>query len=107
MNNSRIEKIAPLLAFAAVLTAGAPQGAAAQTPAPNADQFRKILKEMVETDSSVISGSCTAVADKIAAHMKANGFPAENITLLSPQNSPRPAISSPCCRAATRSSRPC
>jgi acetylornithine deacetylase/succinyl-diaminopimelate desuccinylase-like protein len=89
MNNSRIEKIAPLLAFAAVLTAGAPQGAAAQTPAPSADQFRKILKEMVETDSSVISGSCTAVADKIAAHMKANGFPVENITLLAPAEQPK------------------
>jgi acetylornithine deacetylase/succinyl-diaminopimelate desuccinylase-like protein len=82
MNNSRIEKIAPLLAFAAVLTAGAPQSAAAQ--APGADQFRAILKEMVETDSSVDSGSCTAVTEKIAARMKAAGFPAENIRLLVP-----------------------
>lgn len=51
--------------------------------------FRDMLKEMVETDSSVASGSCTLVAEKIAARMKAAGFPEENIHLFVPDGKPK------------------
>ena len=57
----------------ASLLAGAAQ---AQTAPLRPDQaaFRELYKELVETDTSVTTGSCTALADKVAAHMKARGF---------------------------------
>ena len=41
---------------------------------PDQVEFRSLYKDMVETDSSITSGSCTALADKIEAHMRANGL---------------------------------
>jgi acetylornithine deacetylase/succinyl-diaminopimelate desuccinylase-like protein len=61
--------IAAVLAFAAA-------AAQAAEPAPRPDQlaFRELIRELVETDTSVATGSCTALADKIAARFKAAGF---------------------------------
>ena len=57
--------------------------ARAADPAPRADQlaFRSLYKELVETDTSVATGSCTALADKIALRFKAAGFAESQITL--------------------------
>jgi acetylornithine deacetylase/succinyl-diaminopimelate desuccinylase-like protein len=77
-----------VLALAAA--AGALVGGAAfpQAPTPNA-QFQSIFKEIVETDSSVISGSCTAVTEKVAARLKAAGFPDADIHLSTPEANPK------------------
>jgi acetylornithine deacetylase/succinyl-diaminopimelate desuccinylase-like protein len=52
--------------------------AMAQTPqtplTPDRARFRALYKELVETDTSVTTGSCTALADKIAGHLHAAGF---------------------------------
>ena len=65
-----------LLGIASALVLGM-VGAAAQAqdnlPADKA-KFRSLYKEMVETDTSITTGSCTALAGKIEAHMLANGF---------------------------------
>jgi acetylornithine deacetylase/succinyl-diaminopimelate desuccinylase-like protein len=52
-------------------------GAAAQTPQPRPDQveFRALYKELVETNTSLSVGSCTLAAERMAAHLKAAGFP--------------------------------
>lgn len=59
------------------------------TTAPTDASFRTLLQEMVETDSSVDTGSCTAVTEKVAARMKAAGFPAENLHLFVPEGHPK------------------
>lgn len=62
---------------------GALLASAGQAQAPTASQaaFRDLFKEMVETDTSVATGSCTALAGKIAGHLKASGFADGQITL--------------------------
>lgn len=58
-------------------------------PEPGEAAFRAMLKEMVETDSSFDTGSCTAVTEKIAARMKAAGFPDANLHLFVPEGHPK------------------
>ncbi|WP_223262812.1 M20/M25/M40 family metallo-hydrolase [Sphingobium sp. SCG-1] len=58
-------------------------------PEPGEAGFRAMLKEMVETDSSFDTGSCTAVTEKIAARMKAGGFPEANLHLFVPEGHPK------------------
>ena len=41
---------------------------------PDQQAFRALYKEMVETDTSVTTGSCTNLAAKIAARFKTEGF---------------------------------
>lgn len=52
-------------------------GSALAAPAPlRPDQqtYRELLREMVETDTSITTGSCTALADKIEGHLRKAGF---------------------------------
>ena len=53
---------------------------AAEPLRPDQQAFRTIYREMVETDTSITTGSCTALANKIEVRLKAGGFPAEAIT---------------------------
>lgn len=62
--------------FAAALAAAMP----ATAQQPGEAQFRALYKEMVETDTSLTTGSCTALADKLAVRFKAAGFSAAEIT---------------------------
>ena len=66
------------------------QARAADAPLrPDQQAFRSLYKDMVETDSSITSGSCTALADKIEAHMRANGFSAAEITRFAVPDHPK------------------
>ncbi|MGK2912579.1 MAG: M20/M25/M40 family metallo-hydrolase [Sphingobium sp.] len=58
-------------------------------PQPGEAAFREMLKEMVEIDSSFDTGSCTTVAEKIAARMKAAGFPESGLHLFVPDGHPK------------------
>jgi acetylornithine deacetylase/succinyl-diaminopimelate desuccinylase-like protein len=71
-----------MIAIAAVL-AMAPVTVRAAEPVPRKDQltFRDLYKELVETDTSVTTGSCTALAEKVAARFRAAGFAESQITL--------------------------
>ncbi|MDB5705820.1 MAG: Peptidase M20:Peptidase dimerization [Sphingomonas bacterium] len=79
---------ATALALLAPQTVNA-QAAPAQTVnaqtvnAPRPDQlaFRDLYKELVETDTSVATGSCTAAAEKMAARLKAAGYTDDQLTL--------------------------
>ena len=57
--------------------------AAAQEPGPRPDQlaFRELYRELVETDTSVATGSCTLAAEKMAAHLKRAGFTDDQLVL--------------------------
>ena len=47
---------------------------------PDQVAFRALYKEMVETDTSITTGSCTLLADKVEAHLRAAGFTDARIT---------------------------
>jgi len=51
--------------------------------------FRATFKEMVETDTSAMTGDCTALVQKVAARMRAAGFPAEDLHVFVPDGAPR------------------
>ncbi|OYU35610.1 M20/M25/M40 family metallo-hydrolase [Novosphingobium sp. PASSN1] len=77
-----------------VLAADAKAGEKADATAPASRQsagqlaFRDLFREMVETDTSVSTGSCTALAQKIAARFRAAGFDEGQITLFRDETLP-------------------
>jgi acetylornithine deacetylase/succinyl-diaminopimelate desuccinylase-like protein len=77
--------LAATAAAATALTAA--PATRAQSPADGA--FRAMFKEMVETDTSVATGDCTLLANKIAARLRASGFPAAQIRVLVPDDQPK------------------
>lgn len=56
---------------------------------PGEPAFRALYKEMVETDTSVTTGSCTDAAAKLAVRFKAAGFSDADITQFSVPEHPR------------------
>ncbi len=80
-----------LLGFASALVLGM-VGVAAHAQdglSPDKAKFRSLYKEMVETDTSITTGSCTALAGKIEAHMLANGFTKAELTQFSVPEHPK------------------
>ncbi|MFT3967730.1 MAG: M20/M25/M40 family metallo-hydrolase [Sphingobium sp.] len=76
-----------LLAAASML-AGAAHAADAPLR-PDQQAFRALYQEMVETDTSITTGSCTALADKIEVHLKAAGFTDKDITRFAVPDHPK------------------
>ncbi|WP_310498086.1 M20/M25/M40 family metallo-hydrolase [Sandarakinorhabdus sp.] len=72
------------LLLAAVLSA---TPALAQTSGEAA--FRSLYKEMVETDTSITTGSCTVAAEKLAVRLKAAGYADDAITLFADAKFPK------------------
>ena len=70
------------LALAAVL---AEPALAADDPA----RFRAVYEELVETDTSLSTGSCTAAAEKTAARLHTAGYSAGEARLIVPEKFPR------------------
>jgi acetylornithine deacetylase/succinyl-diaminopimelate desuccinylase-like protein len=68
-------------------------GASAQAQAPTLrpDQvtFRALYKKLVETDTSITTGSCTALADTVAGHLKEAGYTSDQITMFSVPDHPK------------------
>ena len=77
-----------LFLAATLLTATAAQAQYASKQ-PGEPAFRALYKEMVETDTSVTTGSCTAAADKLAVRFKAAGFTDAEITQFSVPQFPK------------------
>ncbi len=66
--------------------------AASPSPAPlRPDQrvFVDIYRELVETDTSATSGSCTLAAEKMLARLRAGGFGPEEASLFVPEGHPK------------------
>jgi acetylornithine deacetylase/succinyl-diaminopimelate desuccinylase-like protein len=64
-----------LLAAATALTAFAALAAPPQDTPAGEQRFRAIYKELVETNTTLSAGSCTLAAERMAARLKAAGFP--------------------------------
>lgn len=68
------------LAGFAALTLASVAPAADAPLRPDQQAFRALYQELVETDTSITTGSCTALADTVAAHLKSAGFTDADIT---------------------------
>ncbi len=68
-----------IAAIAATLSLAA--AAQAQTPKPDEVAFRALYKELVETNTTLSSGSCTLASERMAARLKAAGFQDSELTL--------------------------
>ncbi len=86
-----------LFASAAIAPATIAQAAGAQPPPspampksdPTQPAFRALYKELVETNTTASVGSCTLAAQRMAARMKAAGFPDGDLTVFVPQEFPK------------------
>jgi acetylornithine deacetylase/succinyl-diaminopimelate desuccinylase-like protein len=74
---------ARVMLLAALLIASTAQAADAGKSA-----FREIYREMVETDSSPTTGSCTKVVRAAEARLTAAGFAADDLHVVIPENKP-------------------
>ncbi|TFU00325.1 M20/M25/M40 family metallo-hydrolase [Polymorphobacter arshaanensis] len=61
---------------------------AAQTPRPDQAQFRALYKELVETNTTHSTGSCTLAAQRMAAHLKTAGFADADLNVFVPPGFP-------------------
>ncbi|WP_372783056.1 M20/M25/M40 family metallo-hydrolase [Phenylobacterium sp.] len=80
-----MSRLISALAAAALLLAGSAQ---AQTR-PDQVAFRALYKELVETNTTASVGDCTLAAQKMAAHLKAAGFPDKDLTIFSTPEFPK------------------
>src|SRR5690348_8270909 len=71
------------LLFAALCSAAAAQTRPAApftgVMTPDRVAFRELYKELVEINTTLSSGSCTHAAEAMAARLKADGIPADDI----------------------------
>lgn len=65
------------------------QPLAAQALRPDQAQFRELYQELVETNTTLSAGSCTAAAEKMAARLKAAGYTDQDLTLFSVPEHPK------------------
>jgi len=75
--------------WAAVAASLALPALAQTAPRPDQLKFRALYKELVETNTSLSSGSCTLAAQKMAAHLKAAGYPDSDLHLFSVKEHPK------------------
>jgi acetylornithine deacetylase/succinyl-diaminopimelate desuccinylase-like protein len=75
-----------LSSLAAFLFASLP---AYSAPSPDEARFRELYKELVETNTTLSSGSCTLAAERMAARLKAAGLPESDLHLFVPPDHPK------------------
>jgi acetylornithine deacetylase/succinyl-diaminopimelate desuccinylase-like protein len=64
--------------------------AAAQSqPSPDEAAFRATYKELIETNTTLSAGSCTLAAERMAARLKAAGFPDSDLHLVVEPSHPK------------------
>jgi hypothetical protein len=67
---------------------------AAETPLrPDQAAFRELYEELVETNTTLSSGSCTLAAERMAGRLKVAGMPDNQITLFAHPNHPKEGVS--------------
>ncbi len=65
-------------------------GSAASAAADNGEpRFRALYKELVETNTTFSSGSCTLAAERMAAHLRAAGLPDSDLHLFTVPEHPK------------------
>jgi acetylornithine deacetylase/succinyl-diaminopimelate desuccinylase-like protein len=90
-NNSHTRVWGALVLVAAVGMAS-PALAAGAGGAPAGDgegAFRELYKELVETNTTLSAGSCTAAAEKMAVRLRRAGMPSGSMQVLAPPEHPQ------------------
>jgi acetylornithine deacetylase/succinyl-diaminopimelate desuccinylase-like protein len=82
----RITRATKIYVTIAVLATGA---IAAAAPDPGELQFRELYKELVETNTTLSSGSCTLAAERMAARLRASGLPDRDLHLFTAPDHPK------------------
>ena len=72
-----------------MLLVAAPAAAKEAPPRPDQLAFRDLYKELVETNTTLSSGSCTLAAERMAARLKAAGIPESQLTLFATPENPK------------------
>jgi len=75
--------------LSATLAASLTLPATAQELRPDQTRFRALYKELVETNTSLSAGSCTLAAERMAAHLKAAGYPDTDLHLFAVPDHPK------------------
>ncbi len=75
--------------LAGALALALPHAAQAEPLRPDQASFRALYQELVETDTSITTGSCTALADKIEARLRAAGYADGQITRFAVPDHPK------------------
>jgi acetylornithine deacetylase/succinyl-diaminopimelate desuccinylase-like protein len=86
MNNKRSQLCASLCLATTALIAGS---ALADGLRPDQAAFREIYKELVETNTTLSAGSCTEAAQKMAARLRAAGYPESDLHLFATADHPK------------------
>src|SRR3569833_1263614 len=76
-----------LLSVALAVSFVAP--AVAQGLRPDQVRFRALYKELVETNTTLSAGDCTLAAQKMAAHLKAAGYPDTDLHIFTVPDHPK------------------
>ena len=58
-------------------------------PRPDQLAFRELYRELIETNTTLSSGSCTEAAEKMGARLRTAGLPAEDIHVLTAPEHPK------------------
>ncbi|MEP6884168.1 MAG: M20/M25/M40 family metallo-hydrolase [Gammaproteobacteria bacterium] len=78
------------LALAGIaLVLAAPALAETTALTPDQIEFRALYKELVETNTTLSSGSCTLAAERMSAHLKAAGFGESDLHLFTAPGHPK------------------
>jgi acetylornithine deacetylase/succinyl-diaminopimelate desuccinylase-like protein len=56
---------------------------------PDQTNFRSLYKELIETNTTLSAGDCTLAAQRMAARLKAAGFPEKDLNVFVPPGHPR------------------
>ncbi len=81
----RITRLA-VAALAVLIGVGAGK---TEPPDKGLERFREIYKELVETNTTLSAGDCTLAARRMAARLKAAGYPDEDMRVFIPEGHPR------------------
>jgi acetylornithine deacetylase/succinyl-diaminopimelate desuccinylase-like protein len=73
----------------AALALALAQGSAAQALRPDQARFREIYQQLVETNTTLSSGSCTLAAHEMGDRLKAAGFPDSDLTYFATAEHPK------------------
>ncbi len=77
-------------AVATLLLATGCAGASAAMAADGGEaRFRDILKELVETNTTLSAGDCTLAAQRMAARLRAAGYPESDLRVFVPEGHPK------------------
>jgi acetylornithine deacetylase/succinyl-diaminopimelate desuccinylase-like protein len=85
----RVLGITSLTIWAIANHAACAQDAPMTALRPDQVEFQALYKELVETNTTLSSGSCTLAAERMAAHLKAAGYTDKDITMFSVPDHPK------------------